>query len=64
MYAVMCTCPYICYAIGVASRFQSNTSIKHLMGVKRILRYLKRTTDYVLCYQGRDLRLIGYVDAD
>ena len=32
--------------------------------MKRILRYLKGTTDYVLCYQGRDLRLIGYTDVD
>ena len=34
------------------------------MAVKKILRYLKGTADYVLCYQGRDLRLIGYTDAD
>ena len=27
--------------------------------MKIILRYLKGTTDHVLCYQGRDLRLIG-----
>ena len=64
MYAMMCTCPNICYAIRLASRFKSNPGIKHWMAVKRILRYLKRTTDYVLCYQGRHLRLIGYTDAD
>ena len=35
------------------------------MTVKRILRYLERTSDYMLCYQGKkDLRLIGYFDAD
>ena len=35
------------------------------MAVKRILRYLKGTSDYMLCYQGKkDLRLIGYSDAD
>ena len=35
------------------------------MVVKRILRYLKGTSDYMLCYQGKkDLRLIGYSDAD
>ena len=35
------------------------------MTVKRILRYLKETSDYMLCYQGKkDLRLIGYSDAD
>ncbi len=32
--------------------------------VKRILRYLKGTLDYVLYYQGTDLRLVSYSDAD
>ena len=64
MYAMMCTCPDICYAVRLISRFQSNPGIKHWMSVKRILRYLKGTTDYVLCYQGRDFQLIGYTDAD
>ena len=64
MYAMMCTRSDICYVVGLASRFQSNPGIKHWMAVKRILRYLKGTTDYVLCYQGRDLRLIGFTDAD
>jgi hypothetical protein len=35
------------------------------MAVKRILRYLKGTSNYMLCYQGKkDLRLIGFSDAD
>ena len=35
------------------------------MAVKRILRYQKETSDYMLCYQGKkDLRLIDYSDAD
>ena len=64
MYAMICTRPNICYATGLASIFQSNLDIKHWMAVKRILRYLKGIENYVLCYQGRDLRLIGYTDAD
>ena len=64
MYAMMCTRPYICYVVGLANRFQSNPGIKHWMVVKKILRYLKGIADYVLCDQGRDLRLIGYMNAD
>ena len=65
MYAMMCTCPNICYVVGLVSRYQSNPSQKHWMAVKRILRYLKRTSNYMLCYQGKkDLQLIGYSDAD
>ena len=32
--------------------------------IKRILRYLKGIADYSLCYQGNDLHLICYIDAD
>ena len=64
MYAMMCTRPYICHVIGLVSRFQSNPGTKHWMAVKRMLRYLKGRLDYVLCYQGKDLRLAGYTDVN
>ena len=65
MYVMMCTRPDICYAVGLVSRYQSNPGQKYWMAIKRILRYLKGTSDYILCYQGKkDLRLIGYSDAD
>ena len=64
MYAMMCTRPDICYAVGLVSRYQSNPGYKHLNAVKRILTYLKATADYALCYQGGDMRLVGYTDAD
>ena len=64
MYAMMCTRLDICYVVGLVSRFQYNLALKHWMIIKRILRYLKGTSDYVMCYQGKDLRLAGYTDAD
>ena len=64
MYAMICTRPNIYFAIGIVSRFQSNPRLAHWKAVKRILRYLKGTTEYILCYQGSDLRMIGYSDAD
>ena len=64
MHAMMCTRPDICYAVGSISKFQSNSRLAHWKAVKRILRYLKGTADYVLCYQGSDLRMIGYSDAN
>ena len=64
MYVIMSTCLDICYVVGFTRRFQSYPDIKHWMVVKRIFRYLKGTKNYVLCYQGRDLQLIGYMDAD
>ena len=50
MYAMMCTWPNICYAVGLVSTFQSNPGLAHWKAVKRILRYLKGTADYILCY--------------
>ena len=64
MYAMMCTRPDICYAIGLVRRFQSNPGLAHWKAVKRILRYLRGTTNYILCYQGLDLCMISYSDAD
>jgi hypothetical protein len=64
MYAMMCTRPDICYVVGLVSRFQSNPGFAHWKAMKRILRYLKGTMDYALCYQGEDLCLVGYSDVD
>ena len=64
MYATMCTRPDICYAVSMVSRYQANPGMKQWRAVKRILRYLKGTIDYSLCYQGKELRLVGYSYVD
>ena len=64
MYVMMCTHPDICFTVGLVSRYQSNPGREHWKAFKRILRYLKGTIDYYLVYQGSELRLVGYSDAD
>nr|XP_016484271.1 PREDICTED: uncharacterized protein LOC107804848 [Nicotiana tabacum] len=64
MYAMLCTRPDICFAVGVVSRFQSNPGKEHWTAVKHIIKYLKRTRDYMLIYQSDDLVPIGYTDSD
>ena len=64
MFAMMCTIPNICFVVGMVSKYQSNLGPTHWKVVKRILRYLKETVDYSLCYQGYDLYLRGYTDVD
>ena len=64
MYAMMCKRPDICFAVGMVSRYQSNPGPVQWKAVKRILRYLKGTATYSLCYEGNDLQLKGYTDAD
>ncbi|KAL0286172.1 UNVERIFIED_CONTAM: Retrovirus-related Pol polyprotein from transposon TNT 1-94 [Sesamum calycinum] len=64
IYAMMCTRPDLCFAVGMVSRYQSNPGPDHWVAVKRILRYLKGTSNLALCYHGGSLRLVGYSDAD
>ncbi|XP_073277719.1 secreted RxLR effector protein 161-like [Primulina huaijiensis] len=64
MYAMMCTRLDICYAVGIVSRFQSNPGLDHLIEVKNILKYLRRTRNYMLVYSGGDLKIDGYTDSD
>ena len=47
MYAMLCTRLDICFEVGMVSRYQSNLGPKHRTVVKFILKYLRRTKDYV-----------------
>ena len=64
MYAMLCTRPDICFAVGMVSRFQSNPGREHWTAVKHIIKYLKRTRDYMLVFQSENLVPIGYTDSD
>ena len=64
MNAMLCTRPDICYSVGMVSRYQSNPGPKHWQAVKHILKYLRRTRDYILVYLCEDLIHIGYTDSD
>ena len=64
MYVMLCTSLVICYSIGIVSRYQSNLGREHWIVVKHILKYLKRTRDYMLVYHGDELTLIGYTDSN
>ena len=57
--------PDIMNAVCVCARFQAEPKESHLLAVKRILRYLKGTTDLGLWYpKNNKFNLIGYSDAD
>ena len=64
MYAMLCTRPDICYAVGIVSRYQLNPAPNHWVAVKYILKYLKRTRYHMLMYSGDDLIPLGYTDSD
>ena len=51
--------------VGHVARFQAAPNESHVLAVKMIFRYLKRTKEIVLRYpKGNDLSLISYMDED
>jgi len=64
MYAMLCTRPDICFAVGMVSRYRSNLGREHWTAVKHILKYLKKTRNYMLICQAESLIPIGYTDLD
>ena len=65
MHAQVCTRPDIAYAIRMLGRYLSNPGKDHWKAVKRVMRYLQRTKDYMLTYRRSDhLEIIGYSDSD
>ncbi|KAK4584295.1 hypothetical protein RGQ29_022149 [Quercus rubra] len=50
MYAMVCTRPDITHAVGVVSRFMSRPKKQHWEAVKKILRYLRGSSDTCLCF--------------
>ena len=63
MYAMLCTRPDIYYAVGIVNRYQSDPGEEHWIAVKYILKYLRRTRDYMLVYSSESLETIGYTDS-
>ena len=62
-YASTATRSDIAAAVGTLSRYMANPSKDHWMGVKRILRYLKRTLNYGFSDSEND-KIVGFADAD
>jgi hypothetical protein len=64
MYAMICTRPDVSYALSVASGYQADLGESHWTLVKNILKYLRRTKDVFLVYEGEEVLVVnGYTDA-
>jgi hypothetical protein len=68
VYAMTCTRPDLCWIVTKLSQYLTKPLSMHWVMVKHVLRYLKGTLDFELCYRKCEteggLRLIGYSDAD
>ena len=59
------TRPDISYAVSSVARFCSKPTKEHWVAVKRILRYLKGTSNYGICYNGdTEGEVVGFSDSD
>jgi hypothetical protein len=65
IYAQVCTRSDIVFITRMLGRYLSNPSMEHWKTVKRVLRYVKRTRNFMLTYRNLEkLELIGYTDSD
>ena len=64
MYLASTTKPNISFAVSKLSRFVSNSKENHWRALERVLRYLKGTMSYGICYTGHPKVLEGYCDAN
>lgn len=64
MFAMICMRSNIAQAVGAVSRYMENPGQEHWSVVKRILRYIKVTSNVALFYGGSKPIVRGYVDSD
>lgn len=64
MYLAVSTRPDIAYAVSTLSQFNQNPGSGHWISAKRVLRYLKGTSDQGLTYERTGEQHVGFVDAD
>ncbi|XP_042065599.1 secreted RxLR effector protein 161-like [Salvia splendens] len=66
MYQMVSTRPDIAYAVSCLSRYMANPGLVHWEALKWLLRYLKHTTKYGLCYSKCDdgVSPTGFVDSN
>ena len=60
------THPDLQYAIGIMSKYMEKPFVNHMVGMKRILRYIRGIVDLVLFYEKGQVQadLVGYSDSD
>ncbi|KAG7300019.1 hypothetical protein JYU34_017061 [Plutella xylostella] len=64
LYLSQGTRPDITYAVNMLSRFNSKPTKEHWIALKRVLRYLKGTSNMKLTYKKNEENIVGYCDAD
>ncbi|XP_039302787.1 secreted RxLR effector protein 161-like [Solenopsis invicta] len=64
-YIALISRPDISYAVNTLARFSNNPSEVHWRAIKHVMKYLKGTIGFSLCYKGKsEDKLVGYCDSD
>ena len=62
---LIATRPDMMFVVSLISRYMENPTELHLLAAKRVLRYLKGTTEFGIFYKKRgDDELVAYTDSD
>ena len=56
--------PDICFAVNTLSQHMVEPRHSHWIGAKNLLRYFRGTITHGLRYTAKNVRLLGYTDAD
>ena len=64
MYLENFTIPDITYTVGRLSWYTQSPNQDHWVAIRRVLKYLRGTSDYCLCYSGFPNFLEGFSDAN
>jgi hypothetical protein len=57
--------PDIYFDVNILSQYLVEPRRVHLVAAKHVMRYLKGTLDFGICYNGdHNFRLIGYIDSN
>ena len=66
IFAMTCTRPDISWIVSKLAQYSQSPILHHWTAVKNVLRYLKGTRDYKLCFEKCEdgLKLTGFSDAD
>lgn len=64
LYLAITSRPDIAYCVNYLSQFNTNYNSEHWQAAKRVLRYLKGTSNHGILYEHKGTYLYGVVDAD
>ena len=64
MYVMVCSCPYLAYAVRAISRYMAKPGKEHWKAVQWIMQYLRGSSSVCLQFGRNRDGIVGYVNSD